>query len=91
MEEKKMLNKKKFIESNIEMDLTVLNIALESLNENYQLLKEQNFENSKVTSNYLIQIREKANQLQEVSKVISNQMKCFEELFEKEDKTDECG
>ena len=52
-----MLNKKKFIESNIEMDLTVLNIALESLNENYQLLKEQNFENSKVTSNYLIQIR----------------------------------
>ena len=84
-----MLNKKKFIESNIEMDLTVLNIALESLNENYQLLKEQNFENSKVTSNYLIQIREKANQIQEVSKVISNQMKCFEELFEKEDKTDE--
>lgn len=86
-----MLNKKKFIESNIEMDLTVLNIALESLNENYQLLKEQNFENSKVTSNYLIQIREKANQIQEVSKVISNQMKCFEELFEKEDKTYECG
>lgn len=86
-----MLNKKKFIESNIEMDLTVLNIALESLNENYQLLKEQNFENSKVTSNYLIQIREKANQIQEVSKVISNQMKYFEELFEKEDKTDECG
>ena len=86
-----MLNKKKFIESNIEMDLTVLNIALESLNENYQLLKEQNFENSKVTSNYLIQIREKANQIQEVSKVISNQMKCFEELFEKEDKTDEYG
>ncbi|CAI3312445.1 hypothetical protein CIRMBP1230_02253 [Enterococcus cecorum] len=83
-----MLNKKKFIESNIEMDLTVLNIALESLNENYQLLKEQNFENSKVTSNYLIQIREKANQIQEVSQVISNQMKCFEELFEKEVKTD---
>ena len=86
-----MLNKKKFIESNIEMDLTVLNIALESLNENYQLLKEQNFENSKVTSNYLIQIREKANQIQEVSKVISNQMKCFEELFEKEVKTDGGG
>ncbi|GAB6385094.1 hypothetical protein [Enterococcus cecorum] len=86
-----MLNKKKFIESNIEMDLTVLNIALESLNENYQLLKEQNFENSKVTSNYLIQIREKANQIQEVSKVVSNQMKCFEELFEKEDKTDTGG
>ncbi|CAI3521081.1 hypothetical protein CIRMBP1286_01863 [Enterococcus cecorum] len=86
-----MLNKKKFIESNIEMDLTVLNIALESLNENYQLLKEQNFENSKATSNYLIQIREKANQIQEVSQVINNQMKCFEELFEKEVKIDGGG
>lgn len=86
-----MLNKKKFIESNIEMDLTVLNIALESLNENYQLLKEQNFENSQVMSNYLTKIREKANQIQEVSQVISNQMKYFEELFEKEGKTDTGG
>lgn len=91
MEGKKMLNKKKFIESNIEMDLTVLNIALESLNENYQLLKEQNFENSQVMSNYLTKIREKANQIQEVSQVISNQMKYFEELFEKEGKTDTGG
>ena len=73
------------------MDLTVLNIALESLNENYQLLKEQNFENSQVMSNYLTKIREKANQIQEVSQVISNQMKYFEELFEKEGKTDTGG